>query len=94
MSFWQKLARFFENIVLPPHDDPAEAPNAIVIVRGGDSLWAISEELVGDGNRWTELAAANVIKNFDKDFTIFPKEELKVPCAWLDEMAAKEAAAT
>ncbi len=89
MSLWHNLAELFEHIALPEHDDPVAVPCCTVTVRKGDSLWAIAEKLTGNGNRWPELAAANADKIFDHAYTIQPGEVLSLPCAWLDELAAK-----
>ena len=32
-------------------------------VQKGDSLWKIAKNLLGDGKRWTEIAALNQIEN-------------------------------
>ena len=38
---------------------PASGGGTTYTVAPGDSLWAIAESQLGDGNRWTEIAAAN-----------------------------------
>lgn len=53
--------------------------NAEVIytVVHGDSLWAIAERFLGDGNRYTEIKEANGLK----DNTIYSGQKLKIPGA-------------
>ncbi|BDH57858.1 hypothetical protein MTP03_27970 [Tsukamurella sp. PLM1] len=47
----------------------AEAPAAPAprthTVASGDTLWAIAEQYLGDGNRYTEIAQLNGIANPD-----------------------------
>lgn len=43
----------------------------------GDSLWAIAEKFLGDGSRYTEIKAANDLK----DNTIYSGQKLKIPGA-------------
>ena len=38
---------------------PLENVSSHVVVQRGDSLWAISERVLGDGNRWPEIHALN-----------------------------------
>ena len=47
-------------------------------VEAGDTLFGIAEELCGDGNKFTEIAAANGIS--DPNF-IEPGQQLTIPCA-------------
>jgi LysM domain-containing protein len=87
MSFWKDIAEWVEHIFFPAHDDPDPDPVCEIKVRKGDSLWKLTDAFTGDGARWPELAAANPDKKFDQDYTIYPGEVLKVPCAWIDELA-------
>ncbi len=55
------------------------APARAVTVQPGDSLWELAEEHLGDGNRWTELYAANrSVVGADPDL-IRPAERLRIP---------------
>ncbi|MFC9893566.1 LysM peptidoglycan-binding domain-containing protein [Nocardia sp. NPDC127579] len=45
-------------------------------VEPGDTMWAIAERLLGDGNRYQEIADASGIANAD---SIQPGQELKIP---------------
>ena len=63
-----------------PHDEPEkvepEQPTyASYVVQSGDSLWKIAKDLLGDGKRWTEIAALNKIENT----IIRPGDVLKIP---------------
>ena len=51
-----------------------------VVVRQGDSLWAIAENLLGRGNRYTVIYAANRERIADPN-VIFPGQLLTVPGA-------------
>lgn len=60
---------------------PVEAPPAppaprTYTVQSGDTLWAISEQFYGDGNRYPEIAAASGIDNPD---LIQPGQVLTIP---------------
>lgn len=44
-------------------------------MQSGDSLWKIAKNLLGDGKRWTEIAALNEIENT----IIHTGEVLKIP---------------
>lgn len=57
--------------------------NDTVIVKKGESLWAIAEHVTGDGTRWKELADANPNKNWTQDYVVQIGEELKLPESWL-----------
>ncbi len=77
-NLWTKAEKWFESLIMRPGENAVE-----VVVRNGDSLYHLSEELTGDGERWPELAAANPDAAFDKDYTLTPGEKLKVPKDWL-----------
>ncbi len=47
------------------NEKPAPAPKKTHTVVEGDTLWAIAERYLGDGNRFPELAQANGIANPD-----------------------------
>jgi nucleoid-associated protein YgaU len=64
-------------------DAPEEDDHATVTVKRGDSLYAIAQDLTGDGNRWKELADANPDKQWTETYIIQPGEELRVPKSWL-----------
>lgn len=72
MSFFGKIAEWFENIV--------EGPNTYTVtVKKGDSLWKIAEELTGDGRNWTKIRDANPQKDWTKDYVIQPGDVLNIP---------------
>lgn len=45
--------------VVPPPSAPTPRAASVVVVRSGDSLWAIAERALGDPYRWTEIWATN-----------------------------------
>lgn len=59
---------------------PAQAADGsrVYTVEPGDSLWAISAELLGAGNRYMEIFNMNTDKLKDPGM-IFPGQELKIP---------------
>ncbi len=66
------------NAYSKPHDEPENAVQptyASYVVQSGDSLWKIAKNLLGDGRRWTEIAALNEIENT----IIHTGEVLKIP---------------
>lgn len=48
------------------------------VVKSGDTLWAISTEAYGDGNRYNEIFEANKPMLKDPD-EIFPGQVLRIP---------------
>ncbi len=72
MSFLGKIGEWFESFTT--HDD-----HHSVVVRKGDSLWKIAEELTGDGMNWQKIADANPDKHWTKDYVIQPGEVLNLP---------------
>ena len=58
----------------------AEAQGRTYTVRGGDSLWKISEEMYGDGNQWNRIYEANRDQIKDPDM-IQPGWVLNIPSA-------------
>lgn len=80
MSFWHKLQDWFED--LKYDDDPHTCQ---VTVHSGDSLWKITQEATGQGDRWHELATANPDRHWDKDYTLQPGEKLRLPKTWLPQ---------
>ena len=55
---------------------PSESPYITYTVQKGDSLWAIAKRILGDGNRYKEIAQLNGITN---PYIIQPNQVLKVP---------------
>ncbi|MGW3936432.1 LysM peptidoglycan-binding domain-containing protein [Streptomyces phaeochromogenes] len=51
-------------------------PAITYTVRKGDTLWSIAASKLGDGNRWTEIAQLNGLKDAD---AITPGQKLKLP---------------
>jgi LysM repeat protein len=49
------------------------------VVKSGDSLWKISQDLLGDGTRWNELYQANASIIGDNPRLIMPGQELSIP---------------
>lgn len=64
---WFTGRKYAENAVQPTY--------ASYVVQSGDSLWKIAKNLLGDGRRWTEIAALNEIENT----IIHTGEVLKIP---------------
>lgn len=73
MSFFDKICELFGGCF-------KTKDHATVTVKSGDSLWKIAEEITGDGLNWTKIAALN--PGMDKDHTIHPGQELKIPSDW------------
>lgn len=48
----------------------------IYVVKQGDNLWKIAEEIYGSGYNWIDLAKENTLKNPN---ILIPGQELKVP---------------
>lgn len=66
----------------------------IYIVENGDSPWKIAKTLMGDGNLWPQLVAANPGKATVKTgankggfTTLFKGERLKLPSSWTAKLA-------
>ena len=57
-------------------EPPAPPAPRTYTVQSGDTLWAISEQFYGDGNRYPEIAAASGIDNPD---LIQPGQVLTIP---------------
>ena len=55
---------------------PSESPYITYTVQKGDSLWAIARRVLGDGNRYKEIAQANELTS---PYIIQPNQILKVP---------------
>jgi nucleoid-associated protein YgaU len=65
--------------VAPAPDEDAPAPGEVV-VREGDTLWRIAENVLGSGPRYTLIYEANADRIRDPDL-IFPGQLLTVPGA-------------
>lgn len=57
-------------------EGPVATTGKAFTVQSGDTLWAISQDLLGDGNRWREIADVNGIRD---PRTIRPGQTLTVP---------------
>ena len=57
---------------------PAANPPATYVVRPGQSLWSIAVELLGDGNRYTDLLNLNPALRANPGY-IVPGQELNLP---------------
>ena len=57
---------------------PAELKVEYYVIEKGDTLWAISKQYLGDGNRYAEIFEANreVIKDPD---LIYPGQKIRIP---------------
>ena len=55
-----------------------EAKPRTYVVKSGDTLSKIADELLGDAARWSEILAANEDEIADPD-AIQPGQELKIP---------------
>lgn len=62
-------------LTIPPGPPTSNVPTQNYRVKSGDSLWKISENLLGDGNRWKEIQALNGLPNE----IIYPEQLLKIP---------------
>ena len=56
---------------------PTTKPETVT-VKPGDSLWAISQQQLGDGSRWQEIYELNKDKISDPDL-IYPGQEFQLP---------------
>lgn len=72
------LIRPGTTINLPGQDVAAHGASNYV-VKSGDSLWQISQDLLGDGSRWNELYQANASIIGDNPRLIMPGQELTIP---------------
>lgn len=72
------LIRPGTTINLPGQDVAAHGASNYV-VKSGDSLWQISQDLLGDGSRWNELYQANASIIGDNPRLILPGQELTIP---------------
>lgn len=61
-----------------PAVETASAPLSTHVVRRGQSLWSIAAELLGDGNRYTDLLEANPALRANPSY-ILPGQELNLP---------------
>ncbi|MEV6277820.1 LysM peptidoglycan-binding domain-containing protein [Nocardia sp. NPDC051832] len=60
----------------PAAPPAAEGGGRSYTVEPGDTMWAIAERFLGDGNRFQEIADASGVANPD---SIQPGQELKIP---------------
>jgi nucleoid-associated protein YgaU len=78
MSFLDKWLHWFSHTECKPDDDK----HYYVTVGEGDTLSNIAEDLIGDGDRYPEIVAANPDRHFDAHFTVHVGEKLRVPKSW------------
>lgn len=64
------------------------------VVKSGDSLWKISQDLLGDGNKWGELYQANASIIGNNPRMIMPGQELTIPGMGGSDALAQGAAST
>ena len=57
---------------------PALANDRVHVVRPGETLWQITEAVVGDPHRWPELYRANRDQIKDPS-TLYPGQRLAIP---------------
>lgn len=60
-------------------DSGGQGETETYTVKGGDSLWRIAENKLGNGNRYMEIFYANRDKMDSPQSVIHPGDELKVP---------------
>lgn len=60
-------------------DTQGQGETETYTVKGGDSLWRIAANKLGDGNRYMEIFYANRDKMDSPQSVIHPGDELKVP---------------
>jgi len=74
-----------------PVDLGAGVDASTVTVERGDTLWGLSQENLGDGQRWPELYDANRASIGDPNI-IFPGQTLVVPDVYVDETGDQDVA--
>lgn len=60
-------------------DNQGQGDTETYTVKGGDSLWRIADNKLGNGNRYMEIFYANRDKLDSPQSVIHPGDELKVP---------------
>jgi nucleoid-associated protein YgaU len=60
-------------------DSMGQGATETYTVKGGDSLWRIAENKLGNGNRYMEIFYANRDKLDSPQSVIHPGDELKIP---------------
>lgn len=62
----------------PSQPEPSRPKSVFHTVVSGDTLWAISEKYLGDGNKYTAIFEANRPMLKDPD-SIYPGQKLRIP---------------
>jgi nucleoid-associated protein YgaU len=65
------------DISVDPNHDKGETE--VYTVKGGDSLWRIADNKLGNGNRYMEIFYANRDKMDSPQSVIHPGDELRIP---------------
>jgi nucleoid-associated protein YgaU len=60
-------------------DSQGQGATETYTVKGGDSLWRIAQNKLGNGNRYMEIFYANRDKMDSPDSVIHPGDELNIP---------------
>ena len=73
-----KAAEMREKLQRQAEERAAKAKPRVYVVKEGDSLSKIAEEVLGDASRWPEIFELNKDKIKDPNL-IHPGQELKMP---------------